>query len=277
MEEKQRSLWTDFSDSLSDFYTYKTFIKYSAARVLWYFLFLMLISGLVLGICGSVNFTRQVFKIKEIVKKQIAGHYIEYNKGQISTDLPQPFKVYQNDDFEIVIDTTGKTTDLENGVLIAKDRIIVVDKKSGKHEERNLSELKGNLPAVTIDRDVLDKFAAKITGPSMWLVFLLWNFSFGIVLTLPFILLYSLVGLIFNQSLPQPLSYGQIWTVGVFALSAPKAFEMIFEVLKTLGNFSFSVGWFFIIFSTIYLVYLLRGMACTNLEPPVDDNQENNA
>jgi|GEM_PF-4720889 len=272
MQEKRMGFWDSFTASLSDFTAFKKFIGYGTPQVLWYFLTLIFISSLVLGACGAVNFQRQVHKVNEYIKKHIGNHYIEYNQGVISTDLPQPFKLYQDNDYEVVIDTKGKTAELENGVLIMKDRILVIDKKKAKREERLLSDMKGSLPAVTINKEMLDKFAEKIIGPTMWVVIWLWNFCFGIVLTLPFILIYTLVGLIFNNNLPQPLSYAQIWVVGIFAMTAPKVFEMIFEVLKTLGDFSFPYGFFFIIFSTIYLVYLLRGMASTNEQPPVDEN-----
>lgn len=262
----ERGFLGRFYAAISDFSAYKEFVKLRTGQVIGYFLVLAVLISLVLGVTSGIRFMRSYHKFSDYLKEHLPTIVIE--NGEVSVDVPQPFTLYQEGEFTVIIDTTGQTQTINGGILIKKTSILIANRETGKKEEHDLSRYR-DLEPLVIDNRFLESLDRFMTGPVVWSVILL-SVLFGqLVLLLLFILLLSPASLIYAQSLEEKLTYPQMWTVGIFALTGPVLLSCLYQILITLMDTRLSGGIFFFIFFGVYSLYLILGLkaAGAKIEP----------
>lgn len=181
---------------------------------------------------------------------------ITLSNGEISTNQPEPYYLFEDKDSVAIIDTTGVLTDVptgKTGVLITKNKIITRDTNGFEEKSYNLSEFKENL---TINKSLVSTLFEKLKPVifALAIIFFILFFPFLFLMLLFFTLLYvlfiTIFPLIISKTLSLGLSYKNLLKISLHAFALPKLIEIIFGDLLKVNFPPFS-------FTLIYLAFIV--------------------
>ena len=175
---------------------------------------------------------------------------IEIQKGIVSVDAKQPFKIIE-EGFALIIDTTGEITSLdgyETGVLLMKDKLIYKENeyKTETHDLSNVEELK-------ID----ENFMNTLKRNAAWIVFpfvLLWFFIRFCIAKFLQISILSLIFLPISAIANIKLNYRQLFIMSIYAITAGTILGALLEF------FGIALPFFSIIYAGLCIIYLVMAM-----------------
>jgi len=227
-----------------------------------YFSFLILLVTALL----SVRFTSDIFKGLASFETWSKEHLPEIviEKGKVFVDVPQPWQ-REEGGFVIVIDTTGKTHELDEkypqGVLLSQNRILL---KRSPYESRHydLSKIDSfRLNPTTIQS--WRKVSQWVIPPllSLFLFVYFWVGKFSQIV------FFSGVSLLTNWVSKRGLPYGTLLTIGMYAITPPL---LLFCVVALLGA---QVRFFDMIYLSSYAALLVT--AVLQCHPRTDEMVEN--
>ncbi|HAT03807.1 MAG TPA: hypothetical protein DCS29_03495 [Candidatus Magasanikbacteria bacterium] len=206
-------------------------------------LFILLLSAIYAGYLAT-TLPPQMRTIRDTVFAQVPSFTADIRDGILEvSNLEQPFEYAGTSDgqsFRVVVDTVNTSTIVvddtlsnkeENILLITRDQLVVRDAASGKTTLQDFSEV----PDMHTDREEIVRWTDDFLGKeSSFFVFLLiaWFilFTFGKVVYL--LILTSLVFVIARLAKKDNWKFGQIYTMGLFAITGPSILVGIMHLYR---------------------------------------------
>lgn len=254
------SFFTTFYRSLFDLNWLKE--NKNKAKKAWsyFFLFMLLITLFQIG-PTLIGMPKAVREFRDNVEQKVPDFVAHVKGGELSIEkLDQPF-VYEakgdgKDSFKILVDANTTSTfsteevfkGFETGILITKTKVIVkesVDKESSM----NLSNMPNKDFSKTDIISLMDRFKGMVVvGFSvLFIAFIYVVMSIG---KLVFLLFVSLLVLTIASIAKKAYKFGEIYTIGLFAITLP-------TLIKTI---EFWLGFSLPFVYTIVLLVLVLGV-----------------
>ena len=231
--------------AISDFKFYKEVKNFSLGRSFKYLLSFVFIITLVLSIVYTVMLSKGLNIAADWVKKNLP--VIEIQNGVASVKAEEPYKITQ-DDVTVILDTTGKTTSLDDykrGILLLKDKVVYKE-SNAKTEIYSLAEIK----SLRIDENFMNAIK-KNAGWIMFPFMLLGIYIYFVAARLIQVLLFSIVTIFVSAVGKVQLGDGQILSIGIYAVTLSMLLGAISALfMKPIPGF----GW---IYAAIYVAYLV--------------------
>ena len=234
--------------SITDFNFYKKAANFKLSIIIKYVLMLVVLASLLVSLGVSL-------RINKIAKE--AGDWTLENlpiitiiDGKASVEAEMPFRI-KKEDFEIVIDTTGQVTSLdesvEEGLLLTKDKLYVKQSKvqTNTYDLAQIEELR-------LDKKTIEGWQKRAVRVLFPIIFIGSFIYYSIAKTLQ-ILFFSIVPLIISGVKNMELKFRQCSKIAAFALSLP------FIMASLIEFFYFRVRYFPILFILVYFIFLIRG------------------
>lgn len=268
----------------------KTKFSFSLKYILFLFFLIALIKGVIFDI-GAVYFIPQIPQFLDRVKTESLSIYpknlvINFNNGVLKTNVKEPYTIdlppllgdIKSDNFIylVTIDTKGAVENYpqyKSIFLITSNSIVVPDNQSGVSTSGSfkvvpISEFVKDDQNVTINQKAYQNFLGTI------LPYLNYLRALAIVLVVLAILVWPFIGAILGASgdmfllvfgafliwifakiMRRKLSYGKIYQLSMYAITAPVVLAFVLSFLKI------NLG---IIYSLVYLVFM--GLVVTRFE-----------
>ena len=234
--------------AISDFKFYKHVKNFSVGKSVKYMLSMVLLISLILTLRYSYGLGKGLDIATEWMKKNLP--VIEIQNGAASVNVEQPYKITQ-EDFAVIIDTTGKTASLDGykkGILLMKDKVIYKESEA-KTEIYSLADIK----ALRID----ENFMNAIRKNAVWIIFpfmLLGIYLYLIIARFIQILVFSLITIFASAVTKIQLTYGQIFNIGAYAITTSMLLGGIAALfLRTIPGMA-------LVYCGVYIVYLVAGL-----------------
>lgn len=248
MEKERISFFNKLYYSMSRFDYYPKMLKEGVGRAFLYLLFFTLIFGSIGGIDTIVGVKQFVDDLKTEEANELP--FFTFTDGELFVEGAMPLIVQEDDTSILIIDTTGRTNpdildDYQTGVLILNDRLVQKE-NSIQTSEISFKEFRG----FDFDKyqfinwiDLISGFL--VVGLIIIFIFYLLFFYLGKMFSA---LLLSVFGLIFKAIQKSKISYGQLYSAGIYALTLPVIIDII------LSLFDYNLAWYF--YYAIALIFL---------------------
>jgi len=243
-----KTFFEEMWKAVGDFKFYKQVKNFSVGKSIKYILSVAFLISLILTIRYSYGFGKGLDIATEWMKKNLP--VIDIKDGVASVDVEQPYKVTQ-EDFAMIIDTTGKTASLDGykkGILLMKDKVIYKDSEA-KTEIYSLADVK----ALRID----ENFMSAIRKNAVWIIFpfmLLGIYLYFIAARFLQILIFSLVTIFASAVTKIQLTYKQIFNMGTYAITPSMLLGAIAALfMKVIPG----AAW---VYCGVYIIYLVAGL-----------------
>lgn len=249
-----KAFFEEIWKAVSDFKFYKEAKKFPVGKSFKYILSLMLLISLVLSIGYSFALSKGLDAAVKWMKKNLP--VIEIQNGAAKVDVEQPYKIEQ-DEFAVIIDTTGKVTSLDGykkGMLLMKDKVIYKESET-KTEIYNLADIK----SLRID----ENFMNAIKKNAAWILFpfiLVGTYLYLAIARLFQVVIFSVVTIFASTVAKARLEYKEIFNIGVYAVTLSTILGAIAALfVKQIPGFGF-------VYAAIYITYLVAAvMNCKEL------------
>lgn len=234
--------------AISDFKFYKEVKNFNAGKSVKYILSIVFLITLALTIRYSHGMGKGINAVADWMKKNLP--VIEIKDGTASVNAEQPYKIAQ-DDFTVILDTTGKTTSLDGykkGVLLMKDKVVYKENEV-KTETYKLADVK----ALKID----ENFMNSIRKNAVWIIFPFVLAGVYLYLTIARflqILVFSLVTIFASAITKTQLTYKQIFNIGAYAATASM---LLGGVVALFMRIIPGMTW---VYCGLYVAYLIMGL-----------------
>lgn len=233
-EEKKLNFWMKIISSIKGINHCKEAIRETAGKAILYLLLFALIFGAVGSIRSAVDTNREISKFINVYNTKCPD--FELVNGELTVEGNMPMTLAQNEDYYFVIDTTNSTSpDVLNsynqGILILKDKFI--QKKNALQTQTiEFSSLRG----MTINKSKVNRYLplAKLIIPFIFVGNILKYFLGGLISAL----ILALFALILNSTFKTNLSYGQLYSLSIYALTVPIIMDVIFLIFN-INHFPF--------------------------------------
>lgn len=193
--------------------------------VLYLFLF-SLIFGTLNSVILGFQLNRDIGNLVTQIKDDIPE--FTFKNGELDVNEPMPITYTEPDNTIIIIDTTGGTEpdildEYESATLVLRDKII---NKKNPVETRVFSfqDFKG----MSFNKnDVVNllpylKWFSVIAGILMWLAFFIGKFFSALLL--------SIISLIISKIRKTKLSFGQLYSLGIYSLTLPVLIDILLNL-----------------------------------------------
>lgn len=243
-----KAFLNDIRRSIADFTFYREVKGSPVSRAMKYLLGILLVITVLL----SIRITADIHKGLGIAADWVGKNLpvITITDGIASIDRQEPFKLEEGG-YVLIIDVTGVTTNIdsyEKGILLIKDKVIYKEGPA-KTETYSLAGVK----SLKIDADfmkALQKSMPLILSPFI----LVGVYIYFIIAKLLQVLIFSLVSLLVSSITRCELSYPQIFSIGIFALTPSM---VIGAAIPLIGV---TVPAFGILYSGIYVIMLIMAI-----------------
>lgn len=191
-----------------------------------YLAVLILIATIVTTVLAQIRISSAMEMAKPWLKEAVPQLRIE--NGRVSSQVQQPY-VWENEEFAIILDTTGAVTRLdseyEQGVLIT-ERKLFVRRSPTESREYDLSQF----PDLVLNDAAWDEWIGTIRS-WIWVVVATSTFLWLWVLKLIHVLIWSTLGLLVAPLLQRKLTFRALWNISIYALSAPLLYDLALNIL----------------------------------------------
>ena len=247
-----KSFGRKFWDSLNNFKAYKYFAELKTSEAFTYFFTLILLASLLATYNSGMVIIQKT-------SKWLGLHpfpAISIKKGEASSPVKQPYIIYEEHsngkNFQAILDTTGSTASVSNGVLIKKTEVTIANQVGGEVRTESLAKFP--------DMEINDTSIKKTMTKYLWFILLPWLLMVYVLKNLFLVFMLSLFSLLSNYMYRNKLSYAQILNLGIFALTPAVVLELIFAFARI------DFPGFLWIYLGVYLFYLTLGLNQANRE-----------
>lgn len=262
IERRKLSFWSKIVHSIKGIKHYDVVVKEKAGKAITYLLLFALLIGSIGAIRGVVETNNEISKFISAYNEKCPN--FEIKDGELSVEGDQPVVLSQDSKYYFVIDTTGSTSpDVLNsyneGILVLKDKFI--EKKNAL--ETQTFEFK-SLQGTTITKGLVNNYLplARVILPVIFIGNILRYFIGGLISAL----ILALFALIINEIFKTQLKYGQLYSISIYALTAPMLFDVILQILN-INHFSY-YGFVYHLFAFAYICFGLH-----RLKKELDNNE----
>ena len=216
--------------------------KNNTKHALLYFSLFVFIVSVITMLPATWQLPKFVKEFKSAYAEYVSDFEAEFKDGElIVSGLDQPHTIQPDEDnFLVVVDTVSelapslddyKDTEVDVVVLVTKNKASFYDAKAGKIEAQEFRDI----PDGEFSKSQIDGWLDKVTAPLI---------ALAIVVLILFVAIFMWIGKIFYVAIISLLllitvgiakkgwSYGQIFTVGLFSVTAP---TLAVELLRVLG------------------------------------------
>lgn len=258
---------------------YKSIAKQSFGKSFGFLVVFILILSAVISFKWTANIKATLPEINSWVRKNFEEIIadlpeIEIKNGKLTAPQTNYIKKFE-DEFALIVEPDEEKVyslmkNFPNAIVLTESKLVIKNTKNrgvqAEIKETDLGEVayfkvtpyQERLEITTsqnsqdkfkvnpvIIKSLLEKFTL-IFYPICFLFLLFTLFLRKLVL----VLLFSLVSLIINSNFNQPLSYKNLFTIGIYAMVPPTCLAVIVELLGV------RIPLFWIVYSSIYIVYL---------------------
>jgi len=246
-------------------------------KLAWgYFFVLVFLTSLVISIPSVRLLPIALGTVKTDIENSVPDFNAEFKNGTLNvTKLAQPFITRVNEEkgtLLIVVNTmatstlnvTEYTTSTEDSVmLISSKNFTFYDSTKINTESFSFTSIKD----FSFDKNyVLQKLGKVVSGPFMFLiifVLMVLIYVFTVIGKLLYLLIWALVVFLINLAFKKKWSYGQVYTVSLFAITVP----ILLQVLANLGGVQ--IGHFY---TLIYWALMMGVIFSIKVEDPKVEN-----
>ena len=254
------NIFSSIPQSCINFGFYKEVVKQKIGKAILYLFLLLLIVALVMAISYGVKIQKMVNEGKELALKYVPE--IKIINGQTEVSVPQPYTVWKDENFIVLIDTTGQYTSIDTaykaGALLTRTKLIV---KESEFQSRQY-EL-SQFPPFTVNKTTIEQWA-KIAVVVIWIGLPIGLFIYLIVAKWFQIFLFSIFTMSLNNMMKTNLKYSQLLSIGIYALTAPIILDTIYAIT---GRPNPIFIWLYIGIYAIYLVMAIKSQKPQNSIP----------
>lgn len=262
MNSEPKGFFASIPQSCTNFEFYKQVVNQSIGKALKYIFLLLLL----VAIAMSIN---TVIKLQKFIKEgQIWAEKnvpeIKIVNGKTQVEVPQPYTVWKDENFIVMIDTTGQYTSIDTayraGALLTQSKLIMKQSEV-EIREYDLSQI----PQLVINKDTISKWA-KIAQVIIWIVIPIGTYLYLIVAKWFQIALFSLFTLSLNNTMKTNLKYPQLLSLGIYALTGPLILDLIYAIV---GRPNPIFLWIYIAVYVIYLFMAVKHQKPTEPTMPI--------
>jgi len=237
--------------SITSFDFYKKVIKESIGKAVIYLLLLSVLLSLFSIIQPMVGFLNGVDVLSKTFARDIPD--FEFINGELSVTGEMPMVIGEESGQVLIIDTSGQLDataldDYTSGVFLSKTYAINKTDavKTERYDFKELEALKFTKQQIAGFLPYLKYFT---------LLIILVILAGTIIGKLISSLIVSVIGLIVNASTKSTLLYGEIYRIGVYAMTLP-------SIIKVIMRFSpVKIPFFFVIYYFIITIYLVKAFS----------------
>jgi len=249
MEVKKLNFFQKVARSLYSVKTYSIFNKLSVGKAFGYLMLLTVTLGILSSISPVIAYNQAIgYLSNEFVAKVPA---FELKDGIFTMEGKMPVR-YESAGTVFVIDTTGKTT--VDSLKAYRSYLLIT--KSAFYNKQSLQEQTvkfKDLAGLTFTKDSVQKMIPLLNLVGIFIVLFVPVGFF--VVYLFFALLLALIGLIINAAVKSRLAFGNVFKLGIYALTLPTIFEVLFNA------FSFNIPYFWLIKLLVATIILWAAFA----------------
>ena len=248
MSEAKMNFFTSIYKSVSDFHSYKQFVRNSVGKAITYLLLFSLLLGLISLIRPVYDFNQGISLLVDNFEENIPEFSFENGLLEVSGEMPIIMGDYNS---VVIIDTTGNTgdailDDYRHGILLLNDRM--VQKEASGKTVTDYSPFQG----LSVTKEDVRGWIPLLKWVSVLIIiFGLIGFIIGKFVSA---LIMSLIGLIINAITKAGLTYGNIFKLSAYSLTLP----IFLKVL--LGFIPVTLGWFWLIYYGLSAFYMWYAM-----------------
>lgn len=240
-----KSFFTAFVNSLYNFrWLFEQ--RLNTGKAFGYFFLFLLIIPIIFGASVGRVIPQFVSQARQFVDTELPEFRATISNSKlVIEDLPQPYvkEVTEDDDpFTLVIDTVSTTTieaateaqkkkSDQNFMLILADGFVMYDAESLKTETQQW----GDFPEFSVTKSEITGWVNKLSVPFMIFVvtiLLLLLYAVFAVGKLIQLLIISLIVLLIAKIVSREITFGQVYTIGLYAITLP---TLVVQILRLLG------------------------------------------
>jgi hypothetical protein len=249
-----KQFFQEIAKAVRDFKFYKEVKDFQVSRSVKYILSLILLITLVLTVRLSFDLARGLDIAIEWTRQNLP--IIEIQDGIAHVDARQPFEIVE-EDFALIIDTTGEVTTLdgyERGILLLKDRVLYKE-SDVKTETYSLS----GIQSLRID----ENFMRSLRRNAVWIAFpflLIVHIIRFCISKFLHVTIFCAIAIAITAISNVKLDYKQLFNISIYAITASTILGTLLEFFRV------TLPGFWIIYSGLCIVYLV--MAVRNCKEP---------
>lgn len=234
-----------------DMKTYAKVLKETTGRAVLYILLMTLIFGGISLIADVYEFNTGYRLVMSAVSKVPE---FSFENGTLTVDSDQPYKFSDGSNFVFIMDTTGATdkSALENytqGVLITSDQL--TQKQIGSERTVDLTTLKG----MTLNKADLIRMMGSIKSLIIGFMIIGAPIAWFVGKLLLAFILVVVVGLIANSINNTRLSFGDLYKLALYSLTAPIILGTLMDYLKLVSpTIGVLAKFIYFIVAAVYLI-----------------------
>ncbi len=234
----------------------------------WYLLFLSLIMTIVMTVVLFFSIFPKMHLMLEWAKQEMPN--LTITQESIAMDRPSPYvmihpKLGPMVTFNTEHDEAAPEELQKTPILVTRNRIYV--NELGKRQIYLLKEFfdanpktKQSKDPILLNAESLDKFYG-MAKPLVTVSLLVGTFVGFFAWKLIVVLIYSLLGMTFNQMRRGPLSYGKVFDLTIYSMTPTIVFQLMRLLIPVLGN----VPFLFVLDISISLAYLYFAIKMSEL------------
>lgn len=249
------NFFTQMRECVIDFDFYKQIKENRFSKS---FLYLLLLFLVIYSINGTKTFILSRYFIDEKIA-EFAEKVPEFRlqNGEFVFEGKMPYYISSSTSEVFVIDTTGQVTKsvldtAKSGLLITKDKVYI-KRNALELQEFNLREAPEGF---TLTKAKVIEFLPKLSW--IMLVFIVFGFVFVLAWKLLNAVLLALVGLIANSVFKAKLSYGQLLSISIYALTLPMLLELAYSLVLVTGVYIPRFWMIYWLISILYVTFAVK-------------------
>jgi hypothetical protein len=267
MEQEKIGFFSELIGSITNFETYRYFLKRTLGGAFLYLLLLSLIFGTASSIRSMYDFNFAITQVIGHFQTDVPEFTLENGELNIDGEMPMIFEE-QNDDV-LIIDTreNADETALDkygSGMLITKYEFI--QKHVGGGLERQSFS---TIPGLRLSKESITGFLPKLRFINIFIVVFGVIFHFiGKVISA---LWLGIAGMVICASLKVKLDFSNQYKLGIYALTVPIILKALLKILRI------TIPYFWVLYYGIAIFYLWKGISAikNNDEVSLVGNNEN--
>ncbi len=236
--------------SINDISSYSQFAYQKVGKTLKYLFLIFSILYLITGGVAAKGLYNSVDQYAVEIQHKVPD--FKMVNGELEFSGKQPYTIHGQGDAIFVVDTTGQTQQdvldkYMDGVLILKDKAFIKQQNQirevtfQKNWNFNRNQVAGFIRAFKVPIVIISflfGFLVQFIGKLLSAVFL------------------AFVGMFINSAQKGKLKFGQLWNVGVYALTLP----MIIDAVVSL---TYPIPGFVVIYFVVGMIYAVKGVQYT--------------
>lgn len=249
MEQEKIGFFSELIGSITNFETYKYFLKRTMGGAVIYLLLLSLIFGTASAIRSMYDFNSAITQVIGHFQTDVPDFTLE--DGQLNVEGPMPIIFDEQSNDVLIIDTSESSDETildkySSGMLITKYEFI--QKHNGGIERQSFSAI----PGLRLSKASITGFLPKLRFVNIFIV--VFGVLFHFIGKLISALWIGIAGMVICASLKFKLDFSNQYKLGIYALTVPIIIKALLKVLRI------TIPYFWILYYGIAVFYLWKGI-----------------